>query len=138
MLKRHYSLNYYVRCGLKVSVWIIQWNLYSEECVTHVAVRSGISPLTNKRVKPRKDSAVCHHLLNCNYWLTFEDFSVLCHDDSNLLQLKEMVIMRRDRSSMNWNVRFTPLCLFEWVLVTLFAALCWHLWLVFYLFCAIY
>ena len=41
------------------------------ECVRHLAVRSsehiGISPLTNKRVQPRKDSAVCHHLLNCNY-----------------------------------------------------------------------
>ena len=39
----------------------------------------GISPLTNKRVQPRKDSVVSHHLLNCNYIPTFEDFSVLCH-----------------------------------------------------------
>ena len=37
----------------------------------------GILPLTNKRVQPRKDVAVCHHLLNCNYSPTFEDFSVL-------------------------------------------------------------
>ena len=37
--------------------------LHYRECVRHLAVRSGehigISPLTNKRVKPRKDSAVC-------------------------------------------------------------------------------
>ena len=37
------------------------------ENVLNIAVRSGehidISPLTNKRVQPRKDSAVCHHLL---------------------------------------------------------------------------
>ena len=48
---------------------------YYGECVRHPAVRSGehigISPLTNKRVKPRKDSAACHHLLNCNYSPTF-------------------------------------------------------------------
>ena len=39
---------------------------YYGECVRHLAVRSaehiGISSLTNKRVQPRKDSAVCHHL----------------------------------------------------------------------------
>ena len=50
----------------------------------------GISPLTNKRVKPRKDSAVCHHLLNCNYSPTFEDFSVLHRVNKKyLLELKE-------------------------------------------------
>ena len=56
---------------------------YYGECVKHLTVRSGehigISPLTNKRVQPRKDSTVCHHLLNCNYSPSFEDFSVLCH-----------------------------------------------------------
>ena len=54
---------------------------YYGECVTHLAARSsehiGISPLTNKRVQPRKDSVVCYHLLNCNYSPIFEDFSVL-------------------------------------------------------------
>ena len=48
------------------------------ECVRHLAVRGGehigILPLTNKKVQPRKDSVVCHHLLNCNYSPTFEDF----------------------------------------------------------------
>ena len=55
---------------------------YYGECVRHNAVRSsehiGISPLTNKRIQPRIDSAVCHQLLNCNYSPTFVDFSVLC------------------------------------------------------------
>ena len=39
----------------------------------------GVSPLTNKGVQPRKDSAVCHNLLNCKYSPTLEDFSGLCH-----------------------------------------------------------
>ena len=56
---------------------------YYEECVRHLVVRSGeytgISPLPNKRDKQEKDNAVCHHLLNCNYPVPFEDFRVLCH-----------------------------------------------------------
>ena len=30
------------------------------ECVRHLGERIGISPLTSKRVQPRKDSTVCH------------------------------------------------------------------------------
>ena len=91
---------------------------YYGECVRHLAVRSGehigISPLTSKRVQPRKDSAVCHYLLNCNYSPTFEDFSVLCHDNKKyLLELKESLLIMRDRPSMNRNVRSAPLYLFE-------------------------
>ena len=79
---------------------------YYEECVRHLAVRNGehigISPLTNKRVQPRKDSSVCHHLLNCNYSATFEDFSVLCHEHKKyFLELKESLLIIRDRPSMN-------------------------------------
>ena len=48
---------------------------YYGECIRHLAIKSGedigISPLTNKGVQPRKDSAACHHLLNCNYSPTF-------------------------------------------------------------------
>ena len=44
------------------------------KCVRHLTVRNGehvgISLLTNKRLQPRKDSDVCHHLLNCNYSIT--------------------------------------------------------------------
>ena len=69
-----------------------------------------MSLLTNKRVPPRKDNAVCHHLLNCNYSLTYEDFSVLCHENKKyLLELKENVLIMRDRPSMNRNVRSAPL-----------------------------
>ena len=87
------------------------------ECVRHLAVRSGehigISSLTNKKVQPRKDSAVSHHLLNCNYSPTFEDFSVLCHEYKKyLLELKESLIMR-DTRSMNRNVRSAPIYLLE-------------------------
>ena len=106
---------------------------YYRECVRHLAVSSGehiaISPLTNKRIQPRKDSAVYHH---CYYSLAFEDFSILCHENKKYLsELKENLLMMRDRPSMNWNLRSTPLYLFEWVFDTLFAALCGLLWPVF-------
>ena len=82
------------------------------------------SPLTSKRVQSRKDSAVCHYLLNCNYSPTF-DLRVLCHENTKyLLELKESLLIMRDRPSMNWNMRSGSLYPFEWVLVTLFAALC--------------
>ena len=55
---------------------------YYREYVSHLAVKTvehiGISPLTNRGVQPRKDSAVCYHFINCSYSVTFEDFSVFC------------------------------------------------------------
>ena len=112
---------------------------YYGECVRHLAEGNGehigISPLTNKRVQPRKDIAIYHHLLNYNYSATFEDFSVLCHENKKyLLELKESLLIMRDRPPMNRNVRSAPLYLFEWIFIALFAALCGLLWSVFYLF----
>ena len=102
---------------------------YYRECIRNLAVRSGehigISPLTNKRVQPRKDSAVCHNLLNCNYSSTFADFSVLCHESMKyLLELKESLLIMRDRPPMNRNIHSAPCYLFEGVLVTLFDVFC--------------
>ena len=53
---------------------------YYGECVRHLAVRNGEHIGISQ---PRKDSVVCHHLLNCNYSPTFEDFSVLCHENTS-------------------------------------------------------
>ena len=91
---------------------------YHREFVRHLAVRSGehigISTLKNKRVKPANDSAVCHHLLNYNYSATFQDFSVPFHENEKyLLKLKESLLIIIDRPSMNRNVRYVPLYLFE-------------------------
>ena len=43
---------------------------YHRECIRQVVVRSGehgVTLLANKRIQPRQDRAVCHHLLNRNY-----------------------------------------------------------------------
>ena len=116
------SMVYKFQCGLCNES-------YYGECVRHLALRSGehigVSSSTNKRSQPKKDSAVSHHLLKCNYSPTFLDFCVLCHENKKyLLELKESLLIMGDRPSLNWNVRFTLLYLFERVLVTLFGALC--------------
>ena len=113
---------YKLQCGLCNE-------FYYGECVRRLAVRSGenigISPLTNRMVQPRKESAVCRHLLNCNYSPTFKDFSVLCHENKKYrLKLKESLFIMRDRPTMNRNISSTPLYLFERVLVALFATFC--------------
>ena len=94
---------------------------YYGECVRLLALRSseciGISPFTNKNVPPKRDSAVCHHLLNCNCLPSFEDFSVLCHENKKyVLELKDSLFIMTDRPSTNWNIRSAHLYLFEWVL----------------------
>ena len=100
-----------------------QCGLYNEyyygECVRHLALKCGehvdISPLTNRRMQPRKNSAVRHHLLNFNYSGTIEYFSVLCHENKKCsLKLKENLIIMRDRPSMNRNIPFS-ICLNEFL-----------------------
>ena len=91
---------------------------YYGECVRHLAGGSGehigISPLTNKKVQPRKNIAISHHLLNYNYSATFEDFSVLCHENKKyLLELKESLLIMIGRPPIHRNVRSASLCLFE-------------------------
>ena len=102
-------------CGFQAPVWIMQSILLRRMCCfVRNGEHIGISPLTNKRVQPRKDIAIYHHLLNYNYSATFEDFSVLCHENKKyLLELKESLLIMRDRPPMNRNVRSAPLYLFE-------------------------
>ena len=111
---------------------------YYGKCVRHLVVRCGehigISPLTNRRLQLRNDIAVCHHLSNCNY-SNDEDFNVLCHKSRRyLLELKESLLIMRDRPSMNRNIHSASLYLFELVFVTLFNALCGLLWSILQLF----
>ena len=74
----------------------------------------GILPFIKKKVQPRKDRPGYHHLLNCNFSLTFEDFIVLFHENKKyLLELKENLLIMRERPPMNRSIRSDPVCLFE-------------------------
>ena len=90
---------------------------YYGECVRHLNVRIGehigISPLTRKKIKP-KGSAVSNHLLFCNHSVSFENFSVLTKEKKKLLlELKESLLIMRNKHSLNKNIRSAPLFLFD-------------------------
>ena len=93
------DVSYKFQCGLCNEY-------YYGNCVKNLAIRSGenigISSLINKRLQTRKDIAFCHHLVNYIFLPTFENFSVLCHENKKyLLELKECFIAMGDRPSMN-------------------------------------
>ena len=94
------------------------WNeSYYGECIRQINVRIGehigISPLTRKKVKP-KGSAVSNHLLLYNHSSSFENFSVLTKENKKfLLELKESLLIMRDKISFSRNIRSAPLYLFD-------------------------
>ena len=72
-----------------------------------------ISPLTKKKVK-LEGSAVGDHLLLCNHSPSFENFSVLSKENRKfVLELKESLLVMRDKSFLNRNIRYAPLYLFD-------------------------
>ena len=73
-----------------------------------------MSPLTGKKVKPVNDSAVRDHLPHCNYLPSFDNFSILAHENRKLLlQIKESLLIMRDKRSLNRNISSAPLYLFD-------------------------
>ena len=73
-----------------------------------------LSPLTGKKVKTSNNSVVCDHLFHCNYLLSFDNVSVLAHENKKyLLVIKESVLIMRNKSSLNRNINSTPLYLFD-------------------------
>ena len=78
---------------------------YYGESIRHLDIRSGehigVSPLTGKKVKPVNNSAVRDHLLHCKYLPSFDNFSILAHENKkNLL-------------NRNRNISSAPLYLFH-------------------------
>ena len=73
----------------------------------------GISLLTKNKVKS-KGSAVSDHLLLFNHSLSFENVSVLTKENKKfLLQLKESLLIMRNKSSLSRNIRSPPLYLLD-------------------------
>ena len=88
---------------------------YYDECMRHLNVRIGehiaISPLTRK---PVKNSSVADHLLLCNHSASYDDFSILMRQNKRLLlELKESLLIMRDKPSLNRNITSAPLYLFD-------------------------
>ena len=88
---------------------------YYGKCMRHLNVRIGehigISPLTSKQVKP-KNSSVADHLLLCNHSASYDDFNILTRENKFLLELKESLLIMRDKPYLNRNITSAVLCLF--------------------------
>ena len=58
---------------------------YYGESIRHLDIRSGkhigVSPLTEKKVKPSNNSAICDHLLHSKFLPSFDNFNVLAHEN---------------------------------------------------------
>ena len=85
---------------------------YCGECIRHLNVRIG-EHITRKQVKTT-NSSVADHLPLCNHSASYDDFSILTHDNSNfLLELKESLLILRDKPFLNRNITSASLYLFD-------------------------
>ena len=72
------------------------------------------APLTEKKVKLSNNSAICDHLLHCSFLTSFDNFSVLAHEHKKyLMEIKEGLLIMRDKPSLNRNIKSAPLHLFD-------------------------
>ena len=91
---------------------------YYGESIRHLDIRSGEhlgeSPLTGKKAKPINNSVVCDNLLHCNYLPSFDNFTILAHENKKfLLEIKESLLIMRDKPSLHRNISSAPLYLFD-------------------------
>ena len=74
----------------------------------------GITPLTGKVVKTPKKSAIFEQMLLDGHKASFDNFSILLKESNACkLQLKESLLMSRDKLILNKNIYSFPLELFD-------------------------
>ena len=91
---------------------------YYGEMDRYLKVRPGehiaISPLTFKKTKPLKKSAIHNHLLNCNNIQSYEELTILTNKNNKFdLEIKERLLIKRDRPILNKNISSAKLFLFD-------------------------
>ena len=91
---------------------------YYGETDRHLRVRAGehigLSPLTFKKCKPSKESAVRDHLIFCDNDPSFEEFFALAKASSKFfLKIKQSLLIKRDTPDLNRNSASVELLLFD-------------------------
>ena len=91
---------------------------YYGETDTHLKIRSGehvgISPLTFRKVKPSKQSAIHDHLPNCNNILSFDEFTILASGHHKYIpEIQKSLLIKRDRTVLNKNISSAKLFRFD-------------------------
>ena len=79
-----------------------QCESYYGESIRQLEIRSGeslsVSPLVAKKVKPSNNSAICDQLIHCNFLPSFDNFSVLAHENKKyLFEIKESLQIMRNK-----------------------------------------
>ena len=70
--------------------------------------------LPGENVKPSNNSAVSDYLLHWNFLRSFDSFSILVHEKKKyLLEIKERMLIMRDKPSLNRNINSATLYLFD-------------------------
>ena len=92
--------------------------IYYGEICQHFNVRVGehsaVSPLTGKKSKARKTTAVKDHMLFCDHIVSLDDCKILTSSNSEFhLQIKESLLISRDKPELNRIEKSLPLCLFD-------------------------
>ena len=90
---------------------------YGETC-HHLSVRVGeqsdVSPLTGKRSKSKKSTAVKDHMLFFYHIVSIDDFKILATSDSDFhFKVKESLLISCDELILNKNETSLPLYLFD-------------------------
>ena len=93
---------------------------YGETCRylrVRVGEHSGVSPLTGKRSKSKKSTAIKYHMPFCNHIVSNDDFKILAISDSDFhVKVKESLLISREELILNKNKTSLPLYLFDWSL----------------------
>ena len=76
------------------------WNLS-----VRVGEHSGVSPITGKKLKSKKSTAVKDHMLFCDHIASIDDFKILATSES--------LLITRDEPILNKNETSLPLYLFD-------------------------
>ena len=86
------------------------------ETYRHLRVRvgehSGVSPLTGKKSKCKKSTAVKDHMLFCDHIVSIDVFKILATSNSDF-KVKESLLISRDEPILNKNETSLPLYLFD-------------------------
>ena len=91
---------------------------YYGKTIRHLKQRAsehmGVSHLTGKVIKSQQSTAVRDHLLFCSHQVSIDDFSILATGRNNFeLELKESLLIHRDKPSLNKTTTSAPLYLFD-------------------------
>ena len=78
-----------------------------------ISEHQGVSPRTGKIVRDTLSTSVRDHMLECDHTVTWDDFKVMGRESNHwLLEIKESLFIKRDKSSLNKNIYSQELFLF--------------------------